>query len=215
MKKNIIALGIDLGTTNSEMCGVTAEGEPTPVKNAEGELITESVVYELEKGGFVVGTVACNAGGADPIHCISQVKRLMGHRDAEGQPVVPYVGRDGENCTPVDASSHILGKLKRDAETKFGKAVTHVVIAVPAYFNDNARRDTVWPSGATCGRWAPTCRRMEGRWRGSLGELFKQHGAPLLMKMDGGSIPTCQLSCRYGLWLSGGFWMHFPSGQET
>lgn len=137
------AIGIDLGTTNTEMCGINAAGEAKYIKNAEGKFITESVVYFPPKGEPVVGTVAANSGMLDPRNCVRQVKRLMGKRDAEGKRIICYSSRDGkQHYTPVDISATILRKIKKDAETILGSAITHAVITVPAYFDDNAKRDT-------------------------------------------------------------------------
>jgi molecular chaperone DnaK len=142
MKKQRV-IGIDLGTTVSEMCGVNAAAEPVPIKNAEGEFTTESVVYHPPSGDPVVGSVAHNAGSADPEHCVTQVKRLMGHRDTSGQPVSCYVGRDNKSRNAIDESATILLKLRKDAEMSTGETVSQAVITVPAYFNDEARRDTL------------------------------------------------------------------------
>ena len=136
-------IGIDLGTTKIEMCGINAAAEPVPIKNSEGEFTTDSIVYYPVGGNPVVGTAARNAGAADPEHCMAQVKRLMGERDPSGQPVRCYVGRDGKGHTPIGVTAEMLRKVKRDAESTLGVTITQAVITVPAYFKDDARRDTL------------------------------------------------------------------------
>ena len=142
MKKEPV-IGIDLGTTRSEMSGINTAAQPMPVKNAEGEFTTESVVYHPSAGDPVAGSVAHNAGAADPEHYVTQFKRLMGHRDASGQPVSCYVGRNGTSLNAIDHSAIILRKLKKDAEASLGMTISQAVVTVPAYFNDDARRDTL------------------------------------------------------------------------
>ena len=127
------AVGIDLGTTNSAV-SVLEGGEPTVIANAEGFRTTPSVVAFTKDGEVLVGETAKRQAVTNVDRTIASVKRHMG---TDWTFAV-----DEKKYTPQGISARILAKLKRDAETYLGEAVTDAVITVPAYFNDAERQAT-------------------------------------------------------------------------
>ncbi|MBQ0092946.1 MAG: molecular chaperone DnaK, partial [Clostridiales bacterium] len=126
-------IGIDLGTTNS-CVAVYEGGEPTVIANAEGNRTTPSVVAFAKTGERMVGQVAKRQAVTNPDRTIASIKRDMG--------TTRKVAIDGKNYTPQEISAMILQKLKSDAESYLGGAVTEAVITVPAYFSDAQRQAT-------------------------------------------------------------------------
>lgn len=129
----MVAIGIDLGTTNScafAMCG----GRPDVIVNAEGGRTTPSVIALSKDGERLVGDVAVRQMVMNPDRTITSVKRHMGERWSQTI--------DGKAYSPQELSAMILRKLKNDAEAYLGDAVTDAVITVPAYFDDSQRQAT-------------------------------------------------------------------------
>ena len=126
-------IGIDLGTTNS-CVAVIEGGEPVVIANAEGARTTPSVVAFSKTGERMVGQVAKRQAITNPERTVSSIKRHMGS-DFK-------VNIDDKNFTPQEISAMILQKLKADAESYIGSAVTEAVITVPAYFTDSQRQAT-------------------------------------------------------------------------
>jgi len=151
-------IGIDLGTTNS--CVAVMEGRSARViENSEGARTTPSVVAFAEDGSRLVGMAARRQAVTNPDHTLYAVKRLIGraHADKEVkgiQKLVPYeivkspnnddawVKARGENYSPSQIGSMVLGKMKETAEGFLGRDVTKAVVTVPAYFNDSQRQAT-------------------------------------------------------------------------
>ncbi len=126
-------IGIDLGTTNS-CVAVMEGGEPVVIANAEGARTTPSVVAFSKTGERMVGQVAKRQAITNPDRTISSIKREMG---------TDYtVAIDDKKFTPQEISAIILQKLKADAESYLGTAVSEAVITVPAYFTDAQRQAT-------------------------------------------------------------------------
>jgi molecular chaperone DnaK len=151
-------IGIDLGTTNS-VVAIMEGGEPTVIPSSEGGRLVPSVVAVNPKSGErMVGQVARRQAIVNPENTIFSIKRFMGRRysDPEVQhalEVVPYkvsaapngdvrVHMGGREYSPPEVSAMILAKLKADAESYVGEAITQAVITVPAYFNDSQRNAT-------------------------------------------------------------------------
>ncbi|WP_151173214.1 Fe-S protein assembly chaperone HscA [Pseudoalteromonas ruthenica] len=149
-----LAVGIDLGTTNSLVATVQS-GEAKTLANEQGEAILPSVVRYLEQD-VVVGTDAQQHAADDPHNTLISVKRFLGKTQEEieasyGQ--LPYQFTDTNNSlhihtrqgdiSPVQASSEILKALRNRAEQSFGgEDITGAVITVPAYFDDAQRQST-------------------------------------------------------------------------
>lgn len=126
-------IGIDLGTTYSVMAYVK-DGIPTIIPNAEGGHLTPSVVGFDRNGHFFVGEFAASRAILDTRGTIASIKRKMGTNYT--------VNVHGHEYTPVMISSFILGKLKKDAESRLREEVKEAVVTVPAYFSDIARQAT-------------------------------------------------------------------------
>ena len=126
-------IGIDLGTTNS-CVAVMEGGEPVVIPNAEGTRTTPSVVAITREGDRLVGDLAKRQAAANVNRTVSSIKREMGTNYR--------VKIDGKNYSPQEISAMILKKLKKDAESYLGEAVSEAVITVPAYFNDAQRQAT-------------------------------------------------------------------------
>ncbi|MBD3799343.1 molecular chaperone DnaK [Sulfuricurvum sp.] len=149
-------IGIDLGTTNS-CVAVYEGGEAKVIPNKEGKNTTPSVVAFTDKGEILVGDPAKRQAITNPDKTIYSVKRIMGlmmneEKAKEAHDKVTYkivdkngmaaVDVAGKVYTPQEISAKILSKLKADAESYLGQAVTDAVITVPAYFNDAQRKAT-------------------------------------------------------------------------
>ena len=126
-------IGIDLGTTNS-CVAVMEGGKPTVIANAEGDRTTPSVVAYTKEGERLVGKVAKRQAVVNAENTIQSIKREMG---SDYKTTL-----NGKEYTPQEISAMVLGKLKADAESYLGGAVTQAVITVPAYFNDSQRQAT-------------------------------------------------------------------------
>ena len=149
-----LAIGIDLGTTNSLVATVQS-GMSTVLQDEYGHALLPSVVQYLPDGDVIVGHAAQSAQSADPKNTISSVKRFMGRgfNDIPDTTHIPYKFRDTgsgmvqiETCTgiksPVEISAEILKSLKTRAEKALGGELTGAVITVPAYFDDAQRQAT-------------------------------------------------------------------------
>ena len=150
-----IAVGIDLGTTNSVIAAMEG-GKPTVIPNAEGSRTTPSVVAFTDQGERLVGQLARRQAILNPKGTIYSAKRFIGRRydevaselSAVSFDVVP--GPDGSArfkirdrlYAPEEISALVLRKLAEDASKFLGEKVTEAVITVPAYFNDAQRQAT-------------------------------------------------------------------------
>src|SRR3954454_8348395 len=126
-------IGIDLGTTNSEVA-VVRDGRPIVLPDEEGDPILPSVVGLDPQGRLLVGKAARNQYVLAPERTIRSIKRKM------GQDVTVTLG--DQKYTPQEISAIILRTLKRRAETALGHPVQKAVITVPAFFNDGQRQAT-------------------------------------------------------------------------
>ncbi len=128
------AVGIDLGTTYSVVAHLDNQGRPVSIPNANGDILTPSVVL-FDSDGTVVGKEAVLAASLEPDKVADCVKRDMGGKHYH-RPV------NGEFLPPEVISSYILRRLRSDAERKLGPA-SKAVITVPAYFDETRRRATM------------------------------------------------------------------------
>jgi molecular chaperone DnaK len=126
-------IGIDLGTTNSEVAFVEA-GKPTIIKSAEGQPYFPSVVAFTKDGEMLVGEAAKRQAVTNPEGTVQRIKRKMG----TGEKVKLL----NKEYTPEQISAFILQKIKKDAEEFIGEKIKDAVITGPAYFNDDQRQAT-------------------------------------------------------------------------
>jgi molecular chaperone HscC len=126
-------IGIDLGTTYS-LCSVFENGAPRLIADADGRVMTPSVVGVTADGEILVGQAAVDYRLKAASDCAWCFKRLMGtdRRSTLG----------GADFSAVDLSSLVLRKLADDAEAALGERPEAAVISVPAYFNDLQRKAT-------------------------------------------------------------------------
>jgi molecular chaperone DnaK len=127
-----VIVGIDLGTTNSEVA-VVEDGRPRVI-SVDGDPILPSVVGLSDDGKLLVGKPARNQYVLAPDRTIKSIKRKM------GQDVRVAIG--DQQFRPQEISAMILRRLKEAAEKDLGKPVTKAVVTVPAYFNDTQRQAT-------------------------------------------------------------------------
>ncbi len=127
-----VILGIDLGTTNSEV-SVVEDGKPRVIL-VDGDAILPSVVGLTEDGKFLVGKPARNQYVLAPERTAKSVKRKM------GENVKITLGT--QQFRPQELSAVILRKLKEAAEKDLGIPISKAVVTVPAYFNDSQRQAT-------------------------------------------------------------------------
>src|SRR5215217_5428354 len=125
-------VGIDLGTTNSEVA-VVENGQPR-VLAEDGDPILPSVVGLAEDGRLLVGKPARNQWVLAPERTVKSIKRKM------GQDVKVKLGE--QEYRPQEISAMILKALRDRAARELGEPVTRAVITVPAYFNDAQRQAT-------------------------------------------------------------------------
>ncbi|MDE0050073.1 MAG: Hsp70 family protein [Rhodospirillales bacterium] len=125
-------IGIDLGTTNSEVA-ILSEGEPEVVRE-DGEALVPSCVGVDEAGSVIVGRQARNQWAAAPERTVLSIKRLMGTDER--------VAMGTEEYTPQEISAFILKALRDRAARALGHDVHKAVITVPAYFTDAQRQAT-------------------------------------------------------------------------
>lgn len=148
-----IAVGIDLGTTNSLVASLR-HGVAECLPDGEGRLMLPSVVRYLEGQGRHIGWQAAAAQAEDPQNTIVSVKRFMGRRvaDVAHRDKLPYAFVDQPGMlalqtrqglkTPVEVSAEILATLRFRAEDTFNDDIYGAVITVPAYFDDAQRQAT-------------------------------------------------------------------------
>ncbi len=134
MAKEII-LGIDLGTTNSVVSYLQADGTVKVIPNPEGTMTTPSVVAFKANGEEIVGNAAKRQAITNP-DTVSSIKRKMG----TGEKV--HISCTNKDYTPQEISAKILAYMKKYAEDNLGQKLSKAVITVPAYFNDAQRQAT-------------------------------------------------------------------------
>ncbi|GAB2180581.1 Fe-S protein assembly chaperone HscA [Denitratisoma sp. agr-D3] len=148
-----LAVGIDLGTTNSLVATVRS-GMAAVLKDEQGRSLLPSVVRYEADGGVVVGYDAQARQAKDPKNTIVSVKRFMGRgrKDIAHIESMPYDFVDAPGMvklrthqgvkSPVEISADILRVLRQRAESALGGELTGAVITVPAYFDDAQRQAT-------------------------------------------------------------------------
>ena len=148
-----LAVGIDLGTTNS-LVATLRSGVPTVLADELGRTLLPSVVHYADGGAIIVGDAACALAIRDPQNTIASAKRLIGRAAADIAPgTVPYALRAlGPGAvgvptraglkSPVEVGTEVLRTLAQRAEAALGGSLVGAVITVPAYFDDAQRQAT-------------------------------------------------------------------------
>lgn len=149
-----LAVGIDLGTTNSLVAAVRS-GLAEPLADAAGKVILPSAV-RYHATSIEVGESAKSAAATDPFNTVLSVKRLMGrgiadvhqlgeqlpYRFVAGESHMPFIETVQGAKSPVEVSAEILKALRLRAEQTLGGELVGAVITVPAYFDDAQRQAT-------------------------------------------------------------------------
>jgi molecular chaperone HscA len=148
-----LAVGIDLGTTNSLVATVRS-GVATVLPDAQGRALLPSIVRYHKEGRVEVGYAAQARQAEDPKNTIVSVKRFMGRglKDVAHLENAPYDFVDAPGMvqlrtiagvkSPVEVSAEILRVLRLRAEQSLGGDLSGAVITVPAYFDDAQRQAT-------------------------------------------------------------------------
>lgn len=152
-----VAIGIDLGTTNSLVATVRS-GQSEVLPDLEGDALLPSVVhYGVDHDDNTIITVGKNAktnAASDPLNTVSSIKRLMGRSlsdiDISRFPYtfsqtdngVPLLNLPNQQVNPVQVSSEILIALAERAKQSLASEIDGAVITVPAYFDDAQRQAT-------------------------------------------------------------------------
>ncbi len=149
-----LAVGIDLGTTNS-LVATVRNGQSEILADEQERPLLPSVVH-FQKENVIVGYEAGAMASQDPQNTVISVKRLIGRSLAdvkERYPNLPYQFAQTENRlpllktaqglrSPIEISAEILKKLTALSEQRLGGALSGAVITVPAYFDDAQRQST-------------------------------------------------------------------------
>ncbi|QIH10561.1 MULTISPECIES: Fe-S protein assembly chaperone HscA [unclassified Pseudomonas] len=149
-----LAVGIDLGTTNSLVAALRS-GLSEPLADAQGQVILPSAV-RYHADSVEVGESARLAAPSDPLNTVLSVKRLMGrglsdvkqlgeqlpYRFVDGESHMPFIETVQGPKSPVEVSAEVLKVLRQRAEATLGGELVGAVITVPAYFDDAQRQAT-------------------------------------------------------------------------
>jgi molecular chaperone HscA len=148
-----LAVGIDLGTTNS-LVAVMKNALPEVLGDDQGRKLLPSVIRYLPGGTTQAGYQALQNANGDPKNTIISVKRFMGRGlgDIQHVQTMPYEFIDSPGMlkiktisgekSPVEVSAEILARLRQRAEDSFDDDIVGAVITVPAYFDDAQRQAT-------------------------------------------------------------------------
>jgi len=156
--KGEVIVGIDLGTTNSLVAYIDADGKAQTIKDKSGKnsLVPSIIWFSGEQ--TIVGETAKSKLTVEPQNTIFSVKRLMGKSyndlrayqgffsykiiDNESDESLVKIRTGDRFYTPIELSAKILNELKNRAEEALEQEITKAVITVPAYFNDAQRQAT-------------------------------------------------------------------------
>jgi molecular chaperone HscA len=151
-----LAVGIDLGTTNSLVASVRS-GVAETLEDSNGQALLPSVVYYAQGKPPEVGAAALENFSKDPLNTIASIKRVLGRSAEDIQSANDYIPFQFESNsdssvprittaigprTAVEISADILLALKERAEKTLGGELIGAVITVPAYFDDSQRQAT-------------------------------------------------------------------------
>lgn len=151
--KHRLAVGIDLGTTNS-LVATVRNGIAVCLADEQGRALMPSVVHYRDGGGIELGFDAMNTRVSDPRNTIVSVKRFMGRglADVTHIEAMPYVFEESPGMlrlrtvqgskSPVEISAELLRALRERAQASLGGELTGAVVTVPAYFDEAQRQAT-------------------------------------------------------------------------
>ena len=150
-------LGIDLGTTNTVVAVCGREGVEV-LRDRERETLTPSIVSFMPSGEIVVGRSARERRLIDAANTVFSTKRLIGRpfrtpevrRAVERSPFALVESDNGgvdvrvrsERYSLPEISAFVLRRARAVAEEALSKTCSHVVVTVPASFNELQRTAT-------------------------------------------------------------------------
>jgi len=137
-----VIVGIDFGTSTSEIAYINEEGKPEVIPNHLGEIVTPSVVYIDENHKPIVGALAVEKFLLEPENTVIEIKRLLGTDET-------LTVRD-RKYTPVEIASYIVSYLVDCASKHLDQPISEAVITIPAFSTDAQRRATI-SIGEKCG----------------------------------------------------------------
>ena len=150
-----LAVGIDLGTTNTLVACVGADGRARVIADEDGQRMLPSAVHYAADASVQVGKPALAMRATDPDATIVSVKRLMGRARSDIDPEFsfPFAAAAEQQAmatlataagikSPVEVSAQILGAIIARAAGRLGRTPEAAVITVPAYFDDAQRQAT-------------------------------------------------------------------------
>lgn len=147
-----LAVGIDLGTTNSLVATVRS-GQAVTLGDAAGRVLLPSVVHFAADGAITVGDAARERLADDPLNTIASAKRLIGRTIGDLAPGLVHYGLVDQRGavavrtaagikSPSEVGAEVLRALKVRAETALGGDLVGAVVTVPAYFDEAQRQAT-------------------------------------------------------------------------
>jgi molecular chaperone HscA len=151
--KHRLAIGIDLGTTNS-LVATVRNGIAVCLTDEQGRALLPSLVHYRDGGGIELGFDAMSARIEDPRNTIVSVKRFMGRGRADVSHIeaMPYIFEETPGMlrlrtvqgskSPVEISADLLRVLRQRAEASLGGELAGAIVTVPAYFDDAQRQAT-------------------------------------------------------------------------
>ena len=150
--RHALAVGIDLGTTNS-LVATLRSGQPTVLADAQGRALLPSVVHFDADGAVLVGDEARARLTDDPMNTIASAKRLIGraiddlplglvHYELDALDGAVAIRTSAGRHTPAEVGAHVLAALKARAEASLGGTLAGAVVTVPAYFDEAQRQAT-------------------------------------------------------------------------
>jgi len=138
---NELYLGIDLGTTTTQMAILDRTGIVKVLPNMDGDLVTPSIVSVADNKP-IAGKSAKQDKFLNPHMVAEQFKKTMGEVTEKGEPIVILISPDGTEYTAITESAELLRCMKDSAEKIEGRQFKKAVISTPAYFEYRARQAT-------------------------------------------------------------------------
>lgn len=141
VNNNDVVVGIDLGTTTTQVAILDCSGVAKVLPNMDGDLVTPSIVSVAEKKP-IVGKAAKQDKFFNPDKVAEHFKKLMDQVTEDGKHIAPVTSADGTDFDAVILSAEVLSYERRSVEKLMGRPCTRGVVSVPAYFKERARQAT-------------------------------------------------------------------------
>lgn len=208
LRTSKLAIGIDLGTTNSLVAAVKNGVAAILLDSENNKLIPSVVNYGVHN--ISIGHNAQSLRVADSANTIVSIKRFMGRDFGDLDPAITYpykfINQTGSiqictragNKNPIEISADILTYLRQIAERDLGDVVGHAVITVPAYFDD-AQRQATRVAGEVAGLNVMRLLNEPTAAAIAYGLDSKQQGSFLVYDLGGGTLDVSVLQMNKGV----------------